>query len=155
MGHLPIDFIERLCYDMRTDQYHQEDKVMLEYVQTISIPVTDQDRALDFYVNTLGFEKRSDEPMSPEERWVVVAPAGGQTGIMLSKANASGSGLPIGQFTSFIFYSADMEGTCAELEAKGVKFTVPPHAEPWGKWAQFADQDGNELAIWSEPAGMS
>jgi predicted enzyme related to lactoylglutathione lyase len=93
--------------------------------------------------------------MSPEERWLVVAPAGGQTGIMLSKTNASGSGLPMGKFTGYIFYSANIEDTCAKLEANGVKFTVPPHAEPWGKWAQFTDQDGNELAIWSEPEGMS
>ena len=128
---------------------------MLEYIQTISVPVTNQDQALDFYVNKLGLEKRSDEAMSPEERWLVVAPSGSQTGIMLSKADASGSGQPMGRFTGYIFYSADIESTCAELEAKGVKFTVPPHVEPWGKWAQFTDQDGNELAIWSEPPGMS
>ena len=128
---------------------------MLEYVQTIGVPVSDQDRALDFYVNTLGLEKRSDEPMSPDERWVVVAPHGAQTGIMLGKASGSGSGQPMGRFTGYIFYSANIEGTCAELEAKGVKFTVPPHVEPWGKWAQFTDQDGNELAIWSEPPAGS
>src|SRR6476619_4356681 len=98
---------------------------MLEYIQTIGVPVNDQERALDFYVNTLGLVKQSDEVMSPDERWIAVKP----------------SGRPAGGFTGYIFYTADIDKTCSELEAKGVKITVPAHAEPWGKWAQFADPD--------------
>ncbi len=128
---------------------------MLEYVQTIGVPVSDQDSALDFYVNTLGLEKISDEVMSPEERWLVVRPHGAQTGIMLGKESLSGGNKTMGSFTGYIFYVTDIEGACAALEAKGVKFTVPPHAEPWGKWAQFADQDGNEFGVWSEPDAAS
>jgi predicted enzyme related to lactoylglutathione lyase len=115
---------------------------MLEYIQTIGVPVSNQDRALDFYVNTLGLVKESDEPMSPEERWVVVKPSGGQTGIMLGNANGSGVDRKMGGFTGYIFHTADIDATCTELESKGVKITVPAHAEPWGKWAQFADPDG-------------
>jgi predicted enzyme related to lactoylglutathione lyase len=127
---------------------------MLEYIQTIGVPVNDQERALDFYVNTLGLVKQSDEVMSPDERWIAVKPSGGQTSIMLGKADLSG-GRPAGGFTGYIFYTADIDKTCSELEAKGVKITVPAHAEPWGKWAQFADPDGNEFGIWSEPEGMT
>ena len=45
-------------------------------VRTIGVNVSDQDRALDFYVDTLGFEKRLDAPISPKMRWVEVAPPG-------------------------------------------------------------------------------
>ena len=100
-----------------TNQDVKETKKMLEHIQTISVSVTNQDQALDFYVNKLGLEKRADEAMGPDERWLVVAPSGSQTGIMLAKADASGDGLPLGRFTGYIFYSANIEDTCAELES--------------------------------------
>jgi uncharacterized protein YndB with AHSA1/START domain/DNA-binding transcriptional ArsR family regulator len=53
-------------------------------VRTVSITVTDQDQALAFYVDTLGFEKRLDAPISPTMRWIEVAPPGGATSIALS-----------------------------------------------------------------------
>jgi lactoylglutathione lyase len=54
---------------------------------TVGIDVSDQDRALDFYTNKLGFEKLMDEPMSPESevRWIEVAPAGAETHVVLFK----------------------------------------------------------------------
>ena len=61
---------------------------MFNSIGTISLKVSDQDRALDFYVNTLGFEKRSDMPMSPEERWLTVAPPGAQTEMNVSYQDA-------------------------------------------------------------------
>ena len=56
---------------------------MFTKIGTISIGVSDQDKALDFYVNKLGFEKIDDQPMSETERWLEVAPPGAQTHIML------------------------------------------------------------------------
>ncbi len=56
---------------------------MFTKVGTIGVGVSNQDKALDFYVNTLGFEKIDDQPMSETERWLEVAPQGAQTHIML------------------------------------------------------------------------
>ena len=56
---------------------------MFTKIGTISVAVSDQDKALDFYINTLGFEKIDDQPMSETERWLEVAPPGAQTHIML------------------------------------------------------------------------
>ncbi len=56
---------------------------MFTKVGTIGVGVSNQDKALDFYVNKLGFEKIDDQPMSETERWLEVAPPGAQTHIML------------------------------------------------------------------------
>jgi lactoylglutathione lyase len=72
-------------------------------VRTIAIDVTDQDDAIAYYVETLGFEKRLDAPISPTTRWVEVAPAGASVSIALNAA----------------------EGTGAEPADTGVRFTVP------------------------------
>ncbi len=113
---------------------------------TISVGVSDQDKALDFYVNKLGFEKISDQPMSETERWLEVAPAGGETHLMLGLRNQSG-GDKTG-FTGFILNTNNMEETCQTLKARGVTLSKEPSTESWGKWAQFTDLDGNEFGIW-------
>jgi lactoylglutathione lyase len=59
-------------------------KTSITDVRTVGIPVTDQDRALAFYVDTLGFEKKLDAPISPTMRWIEVAPPGATTSIALT-----------------------------------------------------------------------
>ena len=123
---------------------------MLTHVNSIGVPVSDQDKAVDFYVNKLGFEKVQDSPMDEEgTRWIEVAPSGAQTHIVLSKSQGPGEPREPGGFTGYIFASDDIEDTCATLEERGVKLTLPLSVEPWGKWAQFADADGNEYGIWA------
>jgi len=60
---------------------------MLTRIGTITIQVSDQDKALEFYTKKLGFEKRMDQPMGPGQRWIEVAPPGAQTRILLYKAS--------------------------------------------------------------------
>jgi predicted enzyme related to lactoylglutathione lyase len=123
---------------------------MLNYIQTVGVQVSDQNKALDFYVNTLGLEKTSDQPMDEKSRWIVVTPSGARTGIVLSSGFGPGQ---MGVFTGFIFHTDNIEATYATLAGRGVHFTVPPKMEPWGRWAQFADPDGNEFGLWASPAG--
>ncbi len=120
---------------------------MFTKVGTITVSVSNQDNALEFYVNKLGFEKISDQPMSETERWLEIAPPGAQTHIMLALRGQSGpdkSG-----FTGFVLNTDDMEETCTTLKARGVNLSKEPSTEPWGKWAQFMDPDGNEFGIWA------
>lgn len=120
---------------------------MLTHIQTVGVQVSDQDEALDFYINTLGFEKLQDTPMDDEGgRWIEVAPPGAQTRLVLSRGYGSGE---IGGFTGFVFGTDDIAATCEALESQGVEMTAPLRIEPWGKWAQFADPDGNEFGIWA------
>jgi lactoylglutathione lyase len=113
-------------------------------IRTVGVPVADQDRALAFYVDTLGFEKRLDVPLGDGKRWIEVAPAGAPATIALVR---SGESLPVGVETGVRFTTEDADGDHAALRSRGVD------ADDVLRWpgvpAMFAfrDQDGNRLAI--------
>jgi catechol 2,3-dioxygenase-like lactoylglutathione lyase family enzyme len=110
-------------------------------VRTVGIPVADQDRALAFYVGTLGLEKRLDVPFG-EGRWVEVAPAGASTSVALVYTH---EGDPIGVETGVRFASQDVPGDHAELRAVGVDIDelIP---SPVAMFV-FRDPDGNRLEV--------
>ena len=124
-----------------------EGKTRISGVLTVGVPVTDQDRALEFYVDTLGFEKRRDFPMGGRRRWIEVAPPGATTTIALVAAH---EGVPAGVETGVRFTTADADGDHAALRARGVE------ADDVLRWpgvpAMFAfrDGDGNGLEIVEE-----
>jgi lactoylglutathione lyase len=125
-----------------------ESEIGISDVRTVGVPVTDQDRALEFYVDTLGFEKRLDVPMGGGGRWIEVAPPGATTTIALV---ASHEGVPAGVETGVRFKTADADGDHAALRTQGV------HADDVLRWpgvpAMFAfrDVDDNGLEIVEEP----
>lgn len=125
---------------------------MLSYIQSISIPVNDADDALDFYTNVLDMEVIQDVAMDDEgTRWIEIAPPGAQTHIVLSTTAGPGDIFEPGGFTGFIFATDDIEATLQQFQERGVNVTVPLSDEPWGRWAQFADRDGNEFGLWAPP----
>jgi catechol 2,3-dioxygenase-like lactoylglutathione lyase family enzyme len=125
----------------------KEEETMLTKIGTITVGVSDQDKALDFYVNKLGFEKVSDQPMSETERWLEIALPGAQTHIMLGLRGQSGGDRT--GMTGFVLHADNIEETCATLKARGVTFVQELSTEPWGKWAQIVDLDKNEFGIWA------
>src|SRR4051794_29973962 len=86
-------------------------------IHTVGVPVQDQDRALDFYVGTLGFETRLDVPMGPGRRWIEVAPKGAATTIALVVASAD---VPTGVETGIRLVTTDVDADHADLRACGV-----------------------------------
>lgn len=120
---------------------------MFTKIGTITIGVSDQDKALDFYVNKLGFEKIDDQPMSETERWLEVALPGTQTHIMLGLRGQSGNDNT--GMTGFVLHTDNIEETTATLKARGVTITQELITEPWGKWVQFSDLDANEFGLWA------
>jgi catechol 2,3-dioxygenase-like lactoylglutathione lyase family enzyme len=113
-------------------------------VGVVGVPVTDQDRALEFYVGTLGFEKRLDVPMPTGDRWIMVAPPAASTAIALVTAK---EGIPAGVETGIRFMTADADADHAQLRAAGVEVGellrwpgVPP-------MFAFRDADGNGMEI--------
>lgn len=119
--------------------------MVITKASTVGIYVSDQDRALDFYVNVLGLEKRIDEPMSPDARWIEVAPAGAETRLVLF--TSPGQEDRIGTFSNVILECDDLGATYEELRGRGVEFTEEPSQQPWGMWAQFKDVDVNEFGL--------
>ena len=69
-----------------------------------------------------------------------------------SVLDIGGQVLVVSQFTGYILNTDNIEETCETLKARGVTLTQEPSTQPWGKWAQFTDLDGNEFGIWAPPA---
>jgi lactoylglutathione lyase len=121
---------------------------VIETIDVVSVRVNDQDAALAFFVDKLGFEKRADQAFGQGLRWVEVAPPGSRTRIVLTKGFAEDSGAPIGTFTGLVFGTSDVQATSDDLAAKGVKFTEGPAKQDWGMvQALFEDQDGNGFVL--------
>jgi len=128
---------------------------VLTRVGTITVQVSDQDKALEFYTQKLGFEVRADQPMGPNQRWIEVAPPGAQTRILLYKATPEMPGAPsydeararIGTPTPMVLETDDIVATFAELRSRGVRIVDEPKRQPYGWWGVFADQDGNTYGV--------
>jgi lactoylglutathione lyase len=130
---------------------------MITHVGTVSIFVSDQDRARQFYVDKLGFELQRDDPMGPpgSPRWLQVAPPGAHTALVLYKPTEEMPGAStyeralssIGTFAPFVLEVDDMITTHRQLSARGVDFADPPAEQPWGWWATIRDPDGNTIGL--------
>jgi catechol 2,3-dioxygenase-like lactoylglutathione lyase family enzyme len=115
-------------------------------VGTVMVPVSDQDRALEFYLDTLGFEKRLDMPFGGGERWVEVGPAGGATTIALTRPR---EGEPTGIDTHVGFTTEDIDADHASLKARAVDADdeVMRMGDPVPPMFFFRDPDGNRFLI--------
>lgn len=110
---------------------------------TVAVLVTDQDRALDFYVNVMGFEKRRDAPFGNGQRWIEVGPPGAVTTIALPPAGPSQSGA---SDTGIRLSTTDADADRESLAAAGVE--VDPEVMRWPgvpPMFSFRDSEGNTL----------
>jgi catechol 2,3-dioxygenase-like lactoylglutathione lyase family enzyme len=118
----------------------------ISQVATVIVPVSDQDKAIAFYTDKLGFEKRTDVPMGQADRWVEVAPPGAVTTIALARPREGDSP---GIETRVAFETDDIDADHAGLRAQGVDVdeAVMRMGEPVPPMFFFRDQDGNRLLI--------
>ena len=122
-------------------------------IQSTTVFVSDPVLALDFYVNKLGFELRTDQPFGPDNafRWIEVAPYGASTRLILAHGFAGWTPEKVGAFTGIVFITDTVDVTYEELNSRGVHFIETPTAQPWGmRQAQFTDQDGNIFVLVGE-----
>jgi catechol 2,3-dioxygenase-like lactoylglutathione lyase family enzyme len=121
-------------------------KTRIAQVGTVMVPVSDQDRALEFYVAKLGFEKRTDTPYGDGDRWVEVAPPGAATTVALVRPR---EGEHAGIESRVGFTSKDIDADHADLRARGVDVdeAVVRMGDPVPPMFFFRDQDGNNLLI--------
>jgi catechol 2,3-dioxygenase-like lactoylglutathione lyase family enzyme len=110
----------------------------------VAVPVSDQESALRFYVDRLGFEVRLDVPTGDGGRWVQVAPPGGRVPIALVSA---GEGLPVGVDTGITFATTDAETDHGSLVWRGVDADDLLHWPGVPAMFIFRDQDGNQLKV--------
>jgi catechol 2,3-dioxygenase-like lactoylglutathione lyase family enzyme len=121
-------------------------------VVSVSVPVSDQESAREFYVDTLGFELLVDNSWRESMRWIEVAPEGSATSLML--VSWSESLLP-SLYRVIVITTEDIQEIYEELVAKGIFFDLPPTELSNGTQAMFRDPDGNALVFWEHSSSAS
>ena len=118
---------------------------MITNIKTAAVYVSDQQAALRFYTQVLGFEVRQDHPMGPSGNWIEVAPPGAQTRIVIYPRAVMKGWEEMKP--SIVFGCPDTEAAYQHLTGKGVTFTQKPTEMAWGTFATFQDQDGNQFLL--------
>jgi catechol 2,3-dioxygenase-like lactoylglutathione lyase family enzyme len=125
----------------------------------VALVVRDYDTAIRFFVDVLEFELVEDTPSLTNDgrpkRWVVVRPRGGETGILLARADGDHQAAIVGeQFAGRVglfLRVDDFDATFQRMADAGVRFVSPPRAEPYGKVAVFLDLEGNRWDLLGRP----
>ena len=120
---------------------------MIRGVKFVSVPVRDQDAALKFYTEALGFRIMTDQPFSETQRWIELSIPGAETGVVLF--TPEGQEDRIGSFQPMSLWCDDVFATADVLKQRGVTFVQEPKKEIWGSSAIFADGEGNKFVLGS------
>ncbi len=136
VGRTPLDSPVRENYSQGA---------MIKLIKLITIPVRDQNRALDFYTEKLGFTIITDQPFDQKQRWIELRIPKAETRLVLF--TPEGDEKRIGTFMNLSFECDDIDQTYRELCARGVEFEGPPEKQPWGTYAKFRDSEGNTFVV--------
>jgi predicted enzyme related to lactoylglutathione lyase len=117
---------------------------MIRGIKFVSIPVRDQEKALKFYTEKLGFQIMTDQSFGTQ-RWIELGIPGADTGLTLF--TPSGHEERIGTFQGMSFWTDNVQKTYEEMTSKGVEFLQPPKKESWGTSSIFKDADGNQFVL--------
>jgi len=123
----------------------------MSHLELVALMVRDYDAAIHFFVDVLQFELVEDTPSLTNDgrakRWVVVRPKGGQTGILLARADGDRQTSSVGQQfagrVGLFLRVDDFEMAFQRMVAAGVQFVSPPRDETYGRLAVFLDVEGN------------
>lgn len=109
----------------------------------ISLPVEDQQRAKEFFCETLGFEVvRDNDFMGENQRWIELRPVGAETSIVLT----TWLGIPAGSLKGTVILVDDIQATLDMLRSKGAE-NLQREDAPWGSYVQLDDTEGNGWVI--------
>jgi uncharacterized glyoxalase superfamily protein PhnB len=114
----------------------------------VAIVIDDYDEAIAHYVNDLGFALIEDTELSPEKRWVVVAPSSSGAQILLAKASNEQQMNAIGNSTGgrvgFFLYTDNFKESYQNYLANRIEFMETPRQESFGQVVVFKDKYGNK-----------
>jgi predicted enzyme related to lactoylglutathione lyase len=120
---------------------------MIKRIKFVSIPVADQNRALDFYTEKLGFTIITDQPFDEKQRWIELRVPKAETRVVLF--TAEGEEKRVGTFMNLSYECDDILETYREFRDRGVEFEGEPQKQPWGTYAIFKDSEGNRFVLGS------
>jgi predicted enzyme related to lactoylglutathione lyase len=118
---------------------------MIKRIKFLGIPVADQQRALDFYTQKLGFRVFTDQPFNDKQRWIELKIPGAETGIVLFTPD--GQENRVGTHLNTGWEVDNIDKTYEELTAKGVEFAGPPQKAQWGSFLIMKDSEGNSIVL--------
>jgi predicted enzyme related to lactoylglutathione lyase len=118
---------------------------VITQIKFVGIPTRDQDRALKFYTQQLGFEISTDQVFDEQQRWIELRIGNSSTRLVLF--TPKGHEDRIGTFFNGSFACDDVQATYRQLRARGVVFVSEPQKQPWGEFAMFEDPDGNQFVL--------
>ncbi len=118
---------------------------MIVNVKFVSVPTRDQDRALAFYTEKLGFRLITDQPFGPERRWIELGIGDSDTRFVLF--TPPGEENRVGARFSGALACDDVEATHRQLSERGVEFEAPPTRQAWGHFAIMLDSEGNRFVL--------
>lgn len=127
----------------------------INFIGTVCVFVSNQDRAKQFYMEVLGMELRNDAPLYPgaKNRWVAVAPKGAKTELILylPDENWEHYRQVVGKSQAVTLDVSEMVRFIQELKSKRVKFVQEPDVQPWGTYATIEDSEGNHILLVEQP----
>ncbi|RAL24304.1 VOC family protein [Thermoflavimicrobium daqui] len=118
---------------------------MITNIATVAIYTDNQEKALQFWTEKMGFEQRENKPMGPNGNWIEVAPKNAQTRIVIYPKSMMPKWAEMK--ASLVFECENIQQTYTELHNKGVEFVEEPKKMQWGTFAIFKDLDGNEYVL--------
>ena len=118
---------------------------MITSVKFVSVPTQDQDRALAFYTEKLGFRLITDQPFGPDRRWIELGIGHSDTRFVLF--TPPGDEDKVGGRFSGALACDDVEATHRQLTGRGGEFEAPPTRQPWGTFAVMLDSEGNRFVL--------
>ncbi len=107
--------------------------------------MADQNRALDFATEKLGFTIITDQPFDEKQRWIELRVPKAETRIVLFTMD--GEETRVGSMMPATFACDDIDKTYEELTGRGVEFEGKPEKQPWGTYAMFKDSEGNRFVL--------
>ena len=120
----------------------------------IAIVIDDYDQAIAHYVKDLGFTLIEDTSLTPDKRWVVVAPSSQGARILIAKAVNEEQTRSIGNSTGgrvgFFLYTESFQETYQRFLSRGIEFTETPRNESFGQVVVFKDKYGNKWDLIEE-----
>jgi predicted enzyme related to lactoylglutathione lyase len=114
---------------------------MIKKIATAAVYVDDQERAVEFWTTQVGFEVRSRKPMGPHASWIEVGPPGAESCLVIYPKTMMQDWAE--RKPSIVFECDNLAQAYDAMLGRGVQFTQPPQAMPWGPFAIFVDPQGN------------
>jgi lactoylglutathione lyase len=118
---------------------------MITKIGTVGVYVDNQDRAEKFWTEKIGFEVRLKKDMGNGTTWFEVAPQGAESCLVVYPKSLMTNWEELKP--SIVFIAENIDEFCAALKKKGVAFGIELQEMPWGKFATFKDDDGNEFGL--------